>query len=52
MKRLAEKEVEVHGDEKVMQIADGCVKKELLVPATEEDWAESDRPGKDMDSGR
>lgn len=38
MKRLAEKEVEVHGDEKVMQIADGCVKKELLVPATEEDW--------------
>ena len=38
MKRLAEKEVEVHGDEKVMQISDGCVKKELLVPATEEDW--------------
>ena len=38
MKRLAEKEVEVHGDEKVMQIADGCEKKELLVPATEEDW--------------
>ena len=38
MKRLAEKEVEVHGDEKVMQIADGCVKKELLVPATAEDW--------------
>lgn len=38
MKRLAEKEVEVHGDEKVMQIADGYVKKELLVPATEEDW--------------
>ena len=38
MKRLAEKEVEVHGDEKVMQITDGCVKKELLVPATEEDW--------------
>ena len=38
MKRLAEKEVEVHGDEKVMQIADGCVKKELLVPATVEDW--------------
>lgn len=38
MKHLAEKEVEVHGDEKVMQIADGCVKKELLVPATEEDW--------------
>ena len=38
MKRLAEKEVEVHGDEKVMQIADGCVKKELLVPAAEEDW--------------
>ena len=38
MKRLAEKEVEVHGDEKVMQIADGCVKKELLVPATEKDW--------------
>ena len=38
MKRLAEKEVEVHGDEKVMQIADGCVKKELLGPATEEDW--------------
>lgn len=38
MKRLAEKNVEVHGDEKVMQIADGCVKKELLVPATEEDW--------------
>ena len=38
MKCLAEKEVEVHGDEKVMQIADGCVKKELLVPATEEDW--------------
>lgn len=38
MKRLAEKEVEVHGDEKVMQIAGGCVKKELLVPATEEDW--------------
>ena len=38
MKRLAEKEVEVHGDEKVMQIADGCVKKEQLGPATEEDW--------------
>lgn len=38
MKSLAEKEVEVHGDEKVMQIADGYVKKELLVPATEEDW--------------
>lgn len=38
MERLAEKNVEVHGDEKVMQIADGCVKKELLVPATEEDW--------------
>lgn len=38
MKRLAEKEVEVHGDEKVMQISDGCVKKELFVPATEEDW--------------
>ena len=38
MKRLAGREVEVHGDEKVMQIADGCVKKELLVPATEEDW--------------
>ena len=35
---LQQKEVEVHGDEKVMQIADGCVKKELLVPATEEDW--------------
>ena len=39
MKRLAEKNVEVHGDEKVMQIAgEGCMKRELLVPATEEDW--------------
>ena len=39
MERLAEKNVEVHGDEKVMQIAEeGCMKKELLVPATEEDW--------------
>ena len=39
MKRLAEKNVEVHGDEKVMQIAgEGCMKSELLVPATEEDW--------------
>ena len=38
MKRLAEKEVEVQGDEKVMHIAYGCVKQELLVPATEEDW--------------
>mgnify|MGYP000350352617 FL=1 len=39
MKRLAEKNVEVHGDEKLMQIAEeGCMKKELLVPATEEDW--------------
>ena len=39
MKRLAEKNVEVHGDEKVMQIAgEGCMKRELLVPATKEDW--------------
>ena len=39
MKRLAEKNVEVHGDEKVMQIAgEGCMKRELLIPATEEDW--------------
>lgn len=39
IKRLAEKNVEVHGDEKVMQIAgEGCMKRELLVPATEEDW--------------
>ena len=39
MERLAEKNVEVHGDEKVMQIAgEGCMKRELLVPATEEDW--------------
>ena len=39
MERLAEKNVEVHGDEKVMRIAEeGCMKKELLVPATEEDW--------------
>ena len=39
MERLAEKNVEVHGDEKVMQIAEeGCMKKELLVPETEEDW--------------
>ena len=35
MKRLAEKNVEVHGDEKVMQIAGaGCMKRELLIPAT------------------
>lgn len=39
MKRLAEKNVEVHGDEKVMRIAgEGCMKRELLIPATEEDW--------------
>lgn len=39
MKRLEEKEVEVHGDEDVLKIAgDHCARKELLIPATEEDW--------------
>lgn len=39
LNRLSEKNVEVHADERVMQI--GCesgMKKELLVPATEDDW--------------
>lgn len=39
MKRLSEKNVEVHADEKVMQIAEKSrIKRELLTPATEEDW--------------
>ena len=39
LKRLAEKEVEVHGDEKVVRIADKtCGEKAVTIPATEEDW--------------
>lgn len=39
LKRLAEKEVEVYGDEKVVRIADKtCGEKAVTIPATEEDW--------------
>lgn len=39
LKRLAEKEVEVHGDENVVRIADKtCGEKAVTIPATEEDW--------------